>query len=438
MAKEDDKKVEQTSEKETTDTKDTKEQEPAPDEGDGGSSDTASSDDAAGSTEGEDGKTKEEDASMSGLEDGQEIVGEKSAEEIQEAAVEEATSERDLDMVDLGKKAAMTAGESFLIGKITGGHYLIGAGIALAGQQIGILPTSIKDAVGKLANLSEFALGPDANLTATLKSTADSMGYDPNVDGKTLLGGLINTINKSGQEDSEVVQSMVDEGMTYDEAGKELVASGALVDAADPESTAVPDVSQYSSELIDGIGQTVDASAKDAGGALTEDQKKNFAASYMNYMYGMNQLYTSANEEIASKYADDMESGDKASMSLESMMDGTVNQQYTAMMEMNDKYDFLSDKDKENMANLDIAKYYGADFDYDESMYAEAEAKDEDGKDTSDTGKGEQEAALAKTDGKSKDMTKQMSHQDRVEAAESISPKNIGVASLQSDMQYGG
>ena len=60
MAKEDDKKVEQTSEKETTDTKDTKEQEPAPDEGDGGSSDTASSDDAAGSTEGEDGKTKEE------------------------------------------------------------------------------------------------------------------------------------------------------------------------------------------------------------------------------------------------------------------------------------------------------------------------------------------------------------------------------------------
>lgn len=238
-----------------------------------------------------------------------------------------------------------------LISKLTNSK-LLGLGAAIGLQYAGVLPKSmapILETVGKV-------VGKDTDLGKSLIGFSDQLKQ---VDGSgttsSKTGGKNNTdvttdITSSAKSLSSAKSTDITTAMKNN--GVNIAKQGTLLNIAETPESELQVSKGISEESVKALETTMNEKA--VNGSLDEETKTLMADSYMRMMSGLNSYDTGAKETIATKYVDDTEKQEKATRGLGKTLRTVTAPIYDSLKQMDEKYHFLSDEQKETLNNYQL------------------------------------------------------------------------------------
>lgn len=247
-------------------------------------------------------------------------------------------------------RAFTTFLEYKLISKLTNSK-LLGLGAAIGLQYAGVLPKSmapILETVGKV-------VGKDTDLGKSLIGFSDKLKQ---VDGSgTALktGGKDNTdvttdITSSAKSLSSAKSTDITTAMKNN--GVNIAKQGTLLNIAETPESELQVSKGISEESVKALETTMNEKA--VNGSLDEETKTLMADSYMRMISGLNSYDTGAKETIATEYVDDTEKQEKATRGLGKTLRTVTAPIYDSLKQMDEKYHFLSDEQKETLNNYQL------------------------------------------------------------------------------------
>lgn len=248
-------------------------------------------------------------------------------------------------------RAFTTFLEYKLISKLTNSK-LLGLGAAIGLQYAGVLPKSmapILETVGKV-------VGKDTDLGKSLIGFSDTLKQ---VDGSgttsSKTGGKDNTdvttdITSSAKSLSSAKSTDITTAMKNN--GVNIAKQGTLLNIAETPESELQVSKGISEESVKALETTMNEKA--VNGSLDEETKTLMADSYMRMMSGLNSYDTGAKETIATEYVDDTEKQEKATRGLGKTLRTVTAPIYDSLKQMDEKYHFLSDEQKETLNNYQL------------------------------------------------------------------------------------
>lgn len=238
-----------------------------------------------------------------------------------------------------------------LISKLTNSK-LLGLGASIGLQYAGVLPKSmapILETVGKV-------VGKDTDLGKSLIGFSDTLKH---VDGSgttsSKTGGKDNTdvttdITSSAKSLSSAKSTDITTAMKNN--GVNIAKQGTLLNIAETPESELQVSKGISEESVKALETTMNEKA--VNGSLDEETKTLMADSYMRMMSGLNSYDTGAKETIATEYVDDTEKQEKATRGLGKTLRTVTAPIYDSLKQMDEKYHFLSDEQKETLNNYQL------------------------------------------------------------------------------------
>ena len=280
------------------------------------------------------------------------------------------------DAGNLLDRGAVSLGEFWLLKKVTGNTLI--AGVATFGlQAIGILPKSMKPVLDAVTGF----VGKDSTVGKALTNISDKLGNDE-VSSKNKTKSEKHLSEADQKQDakekdkSDKTRSTVDERVKSDMSsvktaassdkalnidksmsanGKKIVNDGVLLTAAnkgatDTEITDIQTMMNTSAAALEEKAQKM----ADSSDKLSSKDKKALSEQCMAVMNGLDAYDDSAVSEIEKKYGVNTENAKKATDGLGKVMSSATLPFIDAIKDMDNKYDFLSDKDKKSLSKMEI------------------------------------------------------------------------------------
>lgn len=247
-------------------------------------------------------------------------------------------------------RAFTTFLEYKLISKLTNSK-LLGLGAAIGLQYAGVLPKSmapILETVGKV-------VGKDSDLGKSLIGFSDQLKQVDGSGTASKTGGKDNTdvttdITSSAKSLSSAKSTDITTAMKNN--GVNIAKQGTLLNIAETPESELQVSKGISEESVKALETTMNEKA--VNGSLDEETKTLMADSYMRMMSGLNSYDTGAKETIATEYVDDMEKQEKATRGLGKTLRTVTAPIYDSLKQMDKKYHFLSDEQKETLNNYQL------------------------------------------------------------------------------------
>lgn len=280
------------------------------------------------------------------------------------------------DMGNLLDRGAVSLGEFWLLKKVTGNTLI--AGVATFGlQAIGILPKSMKPVLNAVTGF----VGKDSTVGKALTNISDKLGNDEassknKTKSEKHLSEADQKQDAKEKDKSDKTRSTVDERVKSDMSsvktaassdkalnidksmsanGKKIVNDGVLLTAAnkgatDTEITDIQTMMNTSAAALEEKAQKM----ADSSDKLSSKDKKALSEQCMAVMKGLDAYDNSAVSEIEKKYGVNTENSKKATDGLGKVMSSATLPFIDAIKDMDNKYDFLSDKDKKSLSKMEI------------------------------------------------------------------------------------
>lgn len=280
------------------------------------------------------------------------------------------------DMGNLLDRGAVSLGEFWLLKKVTGNTLI--AGVATFGlQAIGILPKSMKPVLNAVTGF----VGKDSTVGKALTNISDKLGNDEassknKTKSEKHLSEADQKQDAKEKDKSDKTRSTVDERVKSDMSsvktaassdkalnidksmsanGKKIVNDGVLLTAAnkgvtDTEITDIQTMMNTSAAALEEKAQKM----ADSSDKLSSKDKKALSEQCMAVMKGLDAYDNSAVSEIEKKYGVNTENAKKATDGLGKVMSSATLPFIDAIKDMDNKYDFLSDKDKKSLSKMEI------------------------------------------------------------------------------------
>lgn len=280
------------------------------------------------------------------------------------------------DMGNLLDRGAVSLGEFWLLKKVTGNTLI--AGVATFGlQAIGILPKSMKPVLNAVTGF----VGKDSTVGKALTNISDKLGNDEassknKTKSEKHLSEADQKQDAKEKDKSDKTRSTVDERVKSDMSsvktaassdkalnidksmsanGKKIVNDGVLLTAAnkgatDTEITDIQTMMNTSAAALEEKAQKM----ADSSDKLSSKDKKALSEQCMAVMNGLDAYDDSAVSEIEKKYGVNTENAKKATDGLGKVMSSATLPFIDAIKDMDNKYDFLSDKDKKSLSKMEI------------------------------------------------------------------------------------
>lgn len=247
-------------------------------------------------------------------------------------------------------RAFTTFLEYKLISKLTNSK-LLGLGAAIGLQYAGVLPKSmapILETVGKV-------VGKDTDLGKSLIGFSDQLKQVDGSGTASKTGGKDNTdvttdITSSAKSLSSAKNTDITTAMKNN--GVNIAKQGTLLNIAETPESELQVSKGISEESVKALETTMNEKA--VNGSLDEETKTLMADSYMRMMSGLNSYDTGAKETIATEYVDDTEKQEKATRGLGKTLRTVTAPIYDSLKQMDEKYHFLSDEQKETLNNYQL------------------------------------------------------------------------------------
>ena len=236
-----------------------------------------------------------------------------------------------------------------LISKLTNSK-LLGLGASIGLQYAGVLPKSmapILETVGKV-------VGKDTDLGKSLIGFSDQLKQ---------VTGSDKTSSKTGEKD-DVTTDITSSAKSLSSAkntdittamknnGVNIAKQGTLLNIAETPESELQVSKGISEESVKALETTMNEKA--VNGFLDEETKTLMADSYMRMMSGLNSYDTGAKETIATEYVDNTEKQEKATRGLGKTLRTVTAPIYDSLKQMDEKYHFLSDEQKETLNNYQL------------------------------------------------------------------------------------
>ena len=280
------------------------------------------------------------------------------------------------DAGNLLDRGAVSLGEFWLLKKVTGNTLI--AGVATFGlQAIGILPKSMKPVLNAVTSF----VGKDSTVGKALTNISDKLGNDEassknKTKSEKHLSEADQKQDAKEKDKSDKTRSTVDERVKSDMSsvktaassdkalnidksmsanGKKIVNDGVLLTAAnkgatDTEITDIQTMMNTSAAALEEKAQKM----ADSSDKLSSKDKKALSEQCMAVMNGLDAYDDSAVSEIEKKYGVNTENAKKATDGLGKVMSSATLPFIDAIKDMDNKYDFLSDKDKKSLSKMEI------------------------------------------------------------------------------------
>lgn len=280
------------------------------------------------------------------------------------------------DMGNLLDRGAVSLGEFWLLKKVTGNTLI--AGVATFGlQAIGILPKSMKPVLNAVTGF----VGKDSTVGKALTNISDKLGNDEassknKTKSEKHLSEADQKQDAKEKDKSDKTRSTVDERVKSDMSsvktaasskkilnidksmsanGKKVVDDGVLLTAAnkgvtDTEITDIQTMMNTSAAALEEKAQKM----ADSSNKLSKTDKTVLSEQCMAVMNGLDAYDNSAVSEIEKKYGVNTENSKKATEGLGKVMSSATLPFIDAIKDMDSKYDFLSDKDKKVLSEMEI------------------------------------------------------------------------------------
>ena len=280
------------------------------------------------------------------------------------------------DAGNLLDRGAVSLGEFWLLKKVTGNTLI--AGVATFGlQAIGILPKSMKPVLDAVTGF----VGKDSTVGKALTNISDKLGNDEassknKTKSEKHLSEADQKQDAKEKDKSDKTRSTVDERVKSDMSsvktaassdkalnidksmsanGKKIVNDGVLLTAAnkgatDTEITDIQTMMNTSAAALEEKAQKM----ADSSDKLSSKDKKALSEQCMAVMNGLDAYDDSAVSEIEKKYGVNTENAKKATDGLGKVMSSATLPFIDAIKDMDNKYDFLSDKDKKSLSKMEI------------------------------------------------------------------------------------
>ena len=280
------------------------------------------------------------------------------------------------DAGNLLDRGAVSLGEFWLLKKVTGNTLI--AGVATFGlQAVGILPKSMKPILNAVTGF----VGKDSTVGKALTNISDKLGNDEassknKTKSEKHLSEADQKQDAKEKDKSDKTRSTVDERVKSDMSsvktaassdkalnidksmsanGKKIVNDGVLLTAAnkgvtDTEITDIQTMMNTSAAALEEKAQKM----ADSSDKLSSKDKKALSEHCMAVMNGLDAYDNSAVSEIEKKYGVNTENSKKATDGLGKVMSSATLPFIDAIKDMDNKYDFLSDKDKKSLSKMEI------------------------------------------------------------------------------------
>lgn len=280
------------------------------------------------------------------------------------------------DVGNLLDRGAVSLGEFWLLKKVTGNTLI--AGVATFGlQAVGILPKSMKPILNAVTGF----VGKDSTVGKALTNISDKLGNDEassknKTKSEKHLSEADQKQDAKEKDKSDKTRSTVDERVKSDMSsvktaassdkalnidksmsanGKKIVNDGVLLTAAnkgatDTEITDIQTMMNTSAAALEEKAQKM----ADSSDKLSSKDKKALSEQCMAVMNGLDAYDNSAVSEIEKKYGVNTENAKKATDGLGKVMSSATLPFIDAIKDMDNKYDFLSDKDKKSLSKMEI------------------------------------------------------------------------------------
>lgn len=280
------------------------------------------------------------------------------------------------DAGNLLDRGAVSLGEFWLLKKVTGNTLI--AGVATFGlQAVGILPKSMKPILNAVTGF----VGKDSTVGKALTNISDKLGNDEassknKTKSEKHLSEADQKQDAKEKDKSDKTRSTVDERVKSDMSsvktaassdkalnidksmsanGKKIVNDGVLLTAAnkgatDTEITDIQTMMNTSAAALEEKAQKM----ADSSDKLSSKDKKALSEQCMAVMKGLDAYDNSAISEIEKKYGVNTENSKKATDGLGKVMSSATLPFIDAIKDMDNKYDFLSDKDKKSLSKMEI------------------------------------------------------------------------------------
>lgn len=248
-------------------------------------------------------------------------------------------------------RAFTTFLEYKLISKLTNSK-LLGLGASIGLQYAGVLPKSmapiletVGKVVGKDTDLGKSLIGFSDQLKQVTGSdkTSSKTGEKDNTDVTTDITSSAKSL--SSAKNTDITTAMKNNGVN-------IAKQGTLLNIAETPESELQVSKGISEESVKALETTMNEKA--VNGSLDEETKTLMADSYMRMMSGLNSYDTGAKETIATEYVDDTEKQEKATRGLGKTLRTVTAPIYDSLKQMDEKYHFLSDEQKETLNNYQL------------------------------------------------------------------------------------
>ena len=274
-------------------------------------------------------------------------------------------------------RGIVSLGEFWILKKVTGN--MLVAGVATFGlQAVGVLPKSMKPILDAVTGF----VGKDSAVGKVLSKVSDKLPSDTveqTEKGKTNAEKTLTqeelAQDAKEKDSSDKTNSTVDERLASDMNtmkvasnsnkvidvsnsmainGKAIAKGGVLLTAAnkadnDKEFQNVQALSMTMAAALEEKAQSMAVN-----GELSDDNKKLLASQCMNVMNGMDAYDNGALSQVKSMYGENTADANKAVQGLGKIMYASTTPFVDAIKDMDAKYSFLSDADKEALNSIEI------------------------------------------------------------------------------------
>lgn len=249
-------------------------------------------------------------------------------------------------------RAFTTFLEYKLISKLTNSK-LLGLGAAIGLQYAGVLPKSmapiletVGKVVGKDTDLGKSLIGFSDQLKQVTGSDKTSSKTGEKDDTKDVTTNITSSAKSlSSAKNTDITTAMKNNGVN-------IAKQGTLLNIAETPESELQVSKGISEESVKALETTMNEKA--VNGSLDEETKTLMADSYMRMMSGLNSYDTGAKETIATEYVDDTKKQEKATRGLGKTLRTVTAPIYDSLKQMDEKYHFLSDEQKETLNNYQL------------------------------------------------------------------------------------